>query len=61
MSLQLVVDAHEPGGVLSVVKAIPALAKDTTGIKLASMAKRAPNAKPEALEPWTGHGHNMAQ
>jgi hypothetical protein len=35
-------------------------AKDTASIKLASAAKGTVNAKPEALEPWGGHGCDMA-
>ena len=47
-----------------VTKAVPAPAKETAGIKLASAAEGAATAKPEALEPCTddeaGHGPDMA-
>jgi hypothetical protein len=36
------------------MKVIPASAENTAGIKLTSMAKGAPNTKPEVLKPWTG-------
>ena len=49
-----VVDAHEPRGVPSAVKAIPAPTEDTASVELASPAKGAVTAKPEALEPWAG-------
>jgi hypothetical protein len=41
------------------VKAIPAPAEDTAGVRLTSAAKVTVNAKPEALEPWAGHGRDM--
>jgi hypothetical protein len=43
---------HEPGGLPSAIKAVPARTEDTTSIELASMADGAATAKPEALEPW---------
>jgi len=54
------VDAHELGGALPVMGAIPGLAKGTASIKLASGAEKAAPAKPEALGPEAygkaGHG-----
>ena len=61
--LALVCAAVDAGtrGVPSVMKAVPAPAKDTASVKLASAAKGAATAKLEALEPWVGgeagHGH----
>jgi hypothetical protein len=49
-----IVDAHEPGGAPSVVKAVPAPTEDTTSVELASVAEGATMARPEALEPCMG-------
>jgi hypothetical protein len=46
------VGMHEPGGLLSAIKAVPAPTEDTASIELASMADGAVTVKPEALEPW---------
>jgi len=52
-------------GVCRAMDTIPAPAKVTTSVKLASVAKRATTMKPKALGPCVGgeaeHGHNMAQ
>jgi len=45
------VDAHELGGALPVVGAMPGLVKGTASIELASGAEKAAAAKPEALGP----------
>ena len=50
-----IVDAHEPGGVPSAMKAVPAVpapTEDTIGVELASVAEGATTVKPEVLEPW---------
>lgn len=54
-----IVDAHKPGGVSSVVKAVPAPIEDAACVELTSVIKAAANPKHEGLEPWAGHGHNM--
>jgi hypothetical protein len=47
------VDAHERGGALPVVGAVPALAEETAGVEPAGEAEKAMAAKPEALASWT--------
>ena len=51
----MIVDAHEPGGVPSAMKAVPAPpqcpTKDPIGVELTSVAEGAATAKSEALGP----------
>jgi len=49
-----VIDGHKSRGVRKAVNAVPAPAKDTAGVELASVVEGAATVKPEALEPWVG-------
>ena len=49
--IPVAIGMQESGEALLAMNVIPAPTKDTAGIELASMAKAAASAKPEALEP----------